>query len=683
MESHISNLIGKKYTIPDDFKNTKVRAVLKALVERWKKKKSHLKNFLNGNEEWLEKTVTFPNLSKRNDKNKEVLENGASKKPKLSPEFKNQKIFGELSTRSKNRLSKEHRESNTAPEVDAYAAAIKFRKLGNKNAYLVLNDIASNPLTAAKAYRDRYLKQARSLTPEQAVAYILDCKLSKNDYQLSRNNFVEIDNEGFPPYYKVLEAKKACYPENISIKGHQAKVLLQSLCNHTAEQLCKYLDVVINQLSRNEYENLKLYFKYGSDGSSSQSNYKQQFIGDNGDSIDDSSVYVSSLVPIQLVTVTENNIEKIIWMNNKPSSPMYCRPISIKFTKETTDYIIEVENNLKIEIENLKCHNFINSSANIKVHYEFISTMYDVKSINAITEIKYTKQCYICGLKNKDLGDIDKTLNTPIKKNNLKYGISSLHAWIRCFECLVNLSYKMSICQHEARESDGTKDIAAKYKRYIQEQFKTEMNLIVDQPKQVSGNSNDGNTARIFFNIEEKAARVTGIDIDIIRRFHIILQTLSSGHIIDHTKYKEYAVETAQLLKQKYSWFQISPTVHKVLLHGAEIIEDAAAPIGLLSEEAAEATNKYVRQFRLSFTRKCDREKSMNDLLCRLLANSDPFIANLRHSYKKPLRSLNPEARQMLKPPEINEKENELNESETFEIEQVERECDLCFDIEE
>ena len=73
----------------------------------------------------------------------------------------------------------------------------------------------------------------------------------------------------------------------------------------------------------------------------------------------------------------------------------------------------------------------------------------------------------------------------------------------------------------------------------------------------------------------------------------------------------------------------------------------------------------------------------MNDLLCRLLANSDPFIANLRHSYKKPLRSLNPEARQMLKPPEINEKENELNESETFEIEQVERECDLCFDIEE
>ena len=67
----------------------------------------------------------------------------------------------------------------------------------------------------------------------------------------------------------------------------------------------------------------------------------------------------------------------------------------------------------------------------------------------------------------------------------------------------------------------------------------------------------------------------------------------------------------------------------------------------------------------------------------RLLANSGPFITNLRHSYKKPLRSLNPEGIQLLKPLEINDKENELNESETFGPEQAEKEGDVFFDIEE
>ena len=206
------------------------------------------------------------------------------------------------------------------------------------------------------------------------------------------------------------------------------------------------------------------------------------------------------------------------------------------------------------------------------------------------------------------------------------------------------------------------------------------MNLRVDQPKQVAGNSNDGNTALVFFNNEEKAAQITGINVELIKRFYILLETLSSGHIIDHEKYKIYAVETARLFKQKYFWFVISPTVYKVLLHCAEIIEYAPLPIGQLSEEAAEATNKYIRQFRLLYTRKFAREKTMYDLFGRLLANSDPFIANLRYSYKKPFRSLNSESRQMLKAPTVIEDQDELKESELLDSEQ---EFDMFFYIED
>ena len=54
----------------------------------------------------------------------------------------------------------------------------------------------------------------------------------------------------------------------------------------------------------------------------------------------------------------------------------------------------------------------------------------------------------------------------------------------------------------------------------------------------------------------------------------------------------------------------MTPTVHEVLLYGAEIIENFPFPIGKLSEEAAEAANKYIRLFRLFFARKCNRKST-------------------------------------------------------------------------
>ena len=103
-----------------------------------------------------------------------------------------------------------------------------------------------------------------------------------------------------------------------------------------------------------------------------------------------------------------------------------------------------------------------------------------------------------------------------------------------------------------------------------------------------------------------------------------------------------------------------------------------------MSEEAAEATNKYIRQFRLFFTRKNNRQNTMTDLLHRLLANSDPFVASLQHTYKKPLRTLNSSAREMLKAPSVGIEEEELDEEENnMEQEENELDCDMFFNIED
>lgn len=56
-------------------------------------------------------------------------------------------------------------------------------------------------------------------------------------------------------------------------------------------------------------------------------------------------------------------------------------------------------------------------------------------------------------------------------------------------------------------------------------------------------------------------------------------------------------------------------SLHKLLIHGAEIIESAVLPIGMFSEEALEARNKDFRRYRECHTRKFSRVQTMTDLL--------------------------------------------------------------------
>jgi len=59
-------------------------------------------------------------------------------------------------------------------------------------------------------------------------------------------------------------------------------------------------------------------------------------------------------------------------------------------------------------------------------------------------------------------------------------------------------------------------------------------------------------------------------------------------------------------------------SVHKILLHGSEIISTALLPIWQLFEEAQEARNKDLKKFRESFARKFSREETDKDLMRRL-----------------------------------------------------------------
>lgn len=77
----------------------------------------------------------------------------------------------------------------------------------------------------------------------------------------------------------------------------------------------------------------------------------------------------------------------------------------------------------------------------------------------------------------------------------------------------------------------------------------------------------------------------------------------------------------------------MSPTVHNILIHGVTVIEKALLPNGQLSEEAAEARNKYFLLYSDNFARKLS--KTVCNLDIRLLFNSDSLLYGMRPSAKK------------------------------------------------
>lgn len=85
---------------------------------------------------------------------------------------------------------------------------------------------------------------------------------------------------------------------------------------------------------------------------------------------------------------------------------------------------------------------------------------------------------------------------------------------------------------------------------------------LIDVPKPCFGNTNDGNTSLRFFADHALAAEITELDIYLIYRFKVILETLSRGHKINTSVFSSYAKETVEMYVNLYSWYPMTPTVH-------------------------------------------------------------------------------------------------------------------------
>lgn len=588
--------LGSQDNINIDKLKAFLRTLLYKMANKWKKYNRHISKFSSKEKAWLEQKI---NLN-------EFLETRSNFKKVGRPT----KSFDQCSDKVKLKKAKEL-SGLVGHEAIYLAAQLQMNAAGKRNSANIVKELAF-----ASPQRGSILKKARlsnecssMLTPENAVALIIDTNLSTHQYRKMREYSISNNIKMYPCYSNVYSAKLACYPKDIRITETVAEIKLQSLIDHTVTRLWQAEQEFMN--FNTNMVDLNIIFKWGCDGSR-QKQYKQSFSEQN---VCDNNLFAISLVPIQIYNISATKEKQILWQNPATSSTKYCRPIKLIYSKESTEIIRQEVESVKLAISKLIPTKIEINNSFIKIKSNLILCMVDGKVCCALSNYKSTQTCYLCGATPKMMNDPVSFKNNFTDDSMLSLGLSVLHAHIRLMECLLHIAYRIDIKSWQVNAQN--KEKANARKSYIQDRFKKETGLLIDFPSPNGGNTNDGNTARRFFKDAEKSADITGIDINVIIRFRTILQAISCGLQINLTSFQNYCSETAKLYLELYPWYYMPVTLHKILYHGSEIIKSCILPIGQLSEEAQEATNKIIRRYRELFTRKTSRIDTNTDLIKR------------------------------------------------------------------
>lgn len=120
-------------------------------------------------------------------------------------------------------------------------------------------------------------------------------------------------DRGFPmlPYYKVQEAKLACYPVGAEVSERKAHVPLQSLLQHTFDRIAQLNDELFKPYTQDKREDMELKVFYegfwGFDGSTGQLLYKQVF---SDEEVDESSLFATTFIPLKIFVKSKNDNDR-------------------------------------------------------------------------------------------------------------------------------------------------------------------------------------------------------------------------------------------------------------------------------------------------------------------------------------------------------------------------------------
>ena len=121
---------------------------------------------------------------------------------------------------------------------------------------------------------------------------------------------------------------------------------------------------------------------------------------------------------------------------------------------------------------------------------KIVSTMMDIGSAS----------CNFCGAKPTEMGDTKSCLRRKLNPRAIRFGLSTLHLWMRCAEWLLKVAYRLTIKLPRVLKNSDEKKAEIAQKRRIQHELYEQLGGIrVDYPNPAGGNTNDGNLCRRLF----------------------------------------------------------------------------------------------------------------------------------------------------------------------------------------
>ena len=544
--------------------------------------------------------------------------------PRKRKAYRPEKNFSECSLRSK-KMKTIHLMSASSEEL-LFALKNKFKNEGKKDAAEIISLLTSSNNEKQHEFLSKINeKNMNKYSSYQALHQIIYLQLSKHKYIFLRNEHINNKTDIYPPYKNVLVAKKECYPETIDVHKNKMIIKLQDLVDHTTYRFYELLKENLKEKT----SSLIILYKYGFDGSGCHSIYNYKDIesekSSNEEAYNQTQLFTSFICPIYIKDAHDSSL---LWYNPSPSSPVYCRPLRMIYKAETEEIVKIEHSKIKDEIENLIDTKILNK---IEFHHEFIQTMMDGKVTRIVTDGKSSSVCYICDPPTTptNMNDLTQLLKKNICKEKLCYGIAPLHLYINTMECVLHISYRLPFKKWSIKKGSSNQIIAEEKKRAIKEKLKKRIGITIETPKHGFGSSHTGNMARTFFKNYKTTATITGFDESLMERLYIILLTLNSGFFINAAKFKEYAIETAKKYLKLYGdWYHMPVSMHRMLLHGSDIINALPISIGHSSEEGLEATHKIIRKIKEESTCKISKNRVNEDLIHWLLVASDPIIAS-------------------------------------------------------
>ncbi|KAK4877339.1 hypothetical protein RN001_009845 [Aquatica leii] len=122
----------------------------------------------------------------------------------------------------------------------------------------------------------------------------------------------------------------------------------------------------------------------------------------------------------------------------------------------------EYYNEIQTQILQLEPTIIVLGTKEIKFKHIPICTMLDGKTINILTDTLSSQACNVCKATPKDLNDLEKLKNRVCDEDTFKFGISILHAHLKCYEYLLHIAYKLELQQWQARGENAKEKVKEK-----------------------------------------------------------------------------------------------------------------------------------------------------------------------------------------------------------------------------